>query len=196
MKLLKTISVILLASVCSSCAIQPDAEVYTVSAEPYSAFVDEDVRSKECRIELGDEVFINGSGAWFGSGGINISESGVYIISGQYNGCISVTAKDPVKLIFSGAGITNENGCAVISGSSRLIITTEGSGNILTGSGSEYAAAVYSEGTLLFGGPGSLSVSGSVFSGGGILFSRNINTICPVIYGDKGDMIYGSLRIN
>lgn len=196
MKFLKILSVMMITASVSGCAIQPDADVYTVAAEPYSAFVDEDVRYKECRIDLGDEVFISGSGAWFDAGGINISEGGVYIISGQYKGCISVTAEDPVKLIFNDAGITNENGCAVISGASRLIITSEGSSSMLTGSGSEYAAAIYSEGALMFIGPGSLSVSGNVFSGGGILFGRNVNTICPIIHSDYGDMVYGSLRIN
>ena len=196
MKLLNIISILFIAASVSGCSVQNDADVYSVSAEPYSAFTDDDVRYRECRIELGDRVFISGSGAWFGADGIKISEGGVYLISGTYDGTISVSAKDPVKLVFSSANISNPNGFAVISKAERLIISSENGNSTLSGCGGEYATAVYSEGKLLLGGPGGLSVTGNIFSAGGIMFGGNANTACQIVRSDNGDLIYGSLRIN
>ncbi len=196
MKPIRSLYILLAALSVSGCAFSGEADVYRVSAEPYSAFVDEDVRNRECHIELGDEVFINGSGAWFGVDGVMISEGGVYIISGNYNGCISVSTAEPVKLVLSNANIANDSGYAVASSSERLVISSESGSSTLSGCGGEYMTAVRSDGAMLFAGMGSLIVTEGAYAAGGIMFSRNMTTICQIVHGDKGDLIYGAFRLN
>lgn len=181
---------------CSQFTMYP-ADVYTVAAQPYRAFTEEEVHSSECRIEFGDEVSVNGQGAWFSEKDITISEGGIYIISGAYDdGCISITTTDPVKLIFDNASIANPNGCAVHSAAQRLVISSENGSSSLTGSGEDYNNAIYSEGDLLFVGSGELSVDGSVFSVGGIQFGHGANVFCEILRAQGGYVIPGSLCIN
>ena len=193
MKTLKYLSLLIAAAALSGCAPHSTANI---SALPYSAFTEDDIRSSECRIELGDEVFVSGQGAWFCSNEIVISEGGVYTITGSYSeGGISVSTEDPVKLIFTDAKITNPTGCAVISGPGRLIISSD-TDSTLTGSGGEYNTAVSADGEVLFVGGGHLLVEGGVFSKGGIQFGRGVSTFFEMIRMSAGDMISGDLSIN
>ncbi len=197
MKKIAIISCFLLAvSGFSGCSAAM-AESYTVAAQPYRAFTDENIHSSECRIELGDEVFVSGQGAWFSSNNITISEGGVYTISGSYSGgSISITTDDPVKLTFENADIANDGGYAVESKSSKLVICSENGSSRLSGSGNDLGVAVYSEGTLLFAGSGELTVDGSVFSAENIQFSRGVNVICEILRTDGGFIIPGTFSIN
>ena len=197
MRPFKLVPVILAAAAAlSGCAAAQGVDVYNVAAEPYSAFTEEDVHSLECRIEFGDEVFVSGAGAWFSGKEIDISEGGIYNISGKYDGCIYVTATEPVKLVFSGADINNCDGCAISSTSERLVIEAVGAANRLSGTGGEYSTSVYSAGTLVFVGSGSMDLSGNIFASGGIVFGGSVNTVCEVMRTAVGDFIYGALAIN
>lgn len=181
---------------CSGFSIYP-ADVYTVAAQPYRAFTEEDVHSSECRIEFADEVSVNGQGAWFSQKDLTISEGGIYIITGAYSdGCISITTSDPVKLVFDNANIVNPAGCAVHSLSQRLVISSDNGSSSLSGSGEDYSTAVYSAGDLLFVGTGELSVDGGVFSVGGIQFGRGTSVFCEILRAQGGYVIPDSLCIN
>ncbi len=181
---------------CSGFTMYP-ADVYTVAAQPYRAFTEEEVHSSECRIEFTDEVSVNGQGAWFSGNDIIISEGGIYIITGTYgSGCISITTADPVKLIFDNANITNPSGCAVHSSAQRLVISSENGSSSLTGCGEDFDNAVYSAGDLLFVGTGELSVDGGVYSVGGIQFGRGTSVLCEILRAQGGYVIPGSLYVN
>lgn len=171
-------------------------EQYTVAAQPYRAFTEENVQSSECRIELGDEVFVSGQGAWFSNNGITISEGGVYTITGEFGGSISVTTADPVKLTFENASIVNTDGYAVDSRSERLVISSDGGSSVLSGSGGDFRTAVHSGGTVLFAGEGGLELNGGVYSSGNIQFGRGVSVFCEILRAQGGFIIPGSFSIN
>jgi hypothetical protein len=197
MKKTAIISLVMLAVSGFSGCTAAMTESYTVAAQPYRAFTDENIHSSECRIELGDEVFVSGQGAWFSSNDITISEGGVYTISGSYTGgCISITTYEPVKLTFEDAAITNENGYAIDSKSSKLVICSDNGSSSLSGNGGDFGIAVHSEGTLLFAGSGQLTVNGSAFSAENIQFARGVNVFCEILRTDGGYIIPDPLHIN
>lgn len=203
MKKIKTIllsvpilSAVAVLSGCSKFNVFP-ADVYTVAAQPYRAFNEEDVHSSECRIDFADEVSVNGEGAWFCDNDITISEGGIYIITGAYSdGCISITTDEPVKLIFDNASILNPSGFAVNSMSQRLVISAEDGSSALSGSGGDYDTAVYSAGDVLFVGAGELALDGGIFSVGNIQFGRGTSVFCEILRAQNGYVIPGTLSIN
>lgn len=192
-----TIPVVTALSGCSGFTMYP-ADVYTVAAEPYKAFTDEDIHSSECRIEFGDGVFVCGQGAWFSCNDITISDGGIYIISGSYDGgCINITTTEPVKLVLDNAQISNPDGYAINSSAEKLVISSEdGSSSTVSGSGGDLENAVYSSGAVLFVGSGGLQLDGGVFSVDGIQFGRGTSVFCEILRAQGGYVIPGSLSIN
>jgi len=174
-----------------------NADVYTIAAEPYRSFTDENIASSECRIEFTDEVHVHGQGAWFSSDDVTISEGGIYIITGSYSGGgINVTAKEPVKLIFDNAEISNPEGYAVSSSCERLVISSESGTNKLCGCGDDFGTAVYSSGDVVFAGTGELDISGGIFSVKGINFGRETGVLCEILRASNGYIIPNGLSIN
>lgn len=127
--------------------------------------------SNECFIELGDIVSINGKGAWLDDNCIKISESGVYTVSGTLSdGMIYIESEETVKLILNNAEIKNEDGPTIISESQKLIIKSDDNSRNSLKDGKEYSfsrdfenpeqhsSAVYSKGSLIFTGKGSLDI--------------------------------------
>ncbi|MBQ3841807.1 MAG: carbohydrate-binding domain-containing protein [Ruminiclostridium sp.] len=194
-KMMISAAAFLLSAVMSGCGIyMPDK--YSKAVDPYQPVNDEDVRSGECTIEVGDEVNISGQGAWFGENNdILISKGGIYNISGNLSGGINVETQDIVKLVFVNADISNDNGYAVTSSSERLILCSDGESK-LKGSGGDYGNAVYSGGSVIFSGTGSLDIDGGIFSQGKIQFGRNVSTFCEILKTDTGELIPGLLSIN
>lgn len=196
MKSIKFISAVITAVACiSGCSSINGTEVYTVSVDPYRPVSEDDVRFGECSIQLGDEVSVNGQGAWYKDNDILISRGGVYRISGSYDGgCINISTSDAVKLVFVNADITNPDGCAVVSSSDKLIIASDGDCTITGGDG-ENCSAVYSDGALLISGIGEMCIEGGVFSRGGIRFGGNVSTVCEILRTEEGDIIPGTLSV-
>ena len=168
---------------------------YTVAAQPYRAFTEENIHSSECRIEFGDEVFVSGQGAWFRNNDVTISEGGLYTITGDFDGSISVTTAEPVKLTFENASIVNSEGYAIDSLSEKLVISSDGS-SVLAGSGGDFRTAVHSSGILLFAGSGGLELYGGVYSSGNIQFARGVNVFCEILRAEGGYIIPGAFSIN
>ncbi len=198
MKLARTLPVLCAVSMLSGCSLFQQTDVYEAGAEPYYISINEDdLRTRECRIDIGDEVSVAGQGAWFSGNEIQITEGGVFIISGSCSdSCINITTVDPVKLMFNSADISNSDGCAIISSADKLIICSDSGSTVLTGSGGDYNTAVYSTGSVLFTGSGGLSLDGGVFSAGGIRFSPAVSTMCEILNTDSGELITGTLYIN
>ena len=186
---------VLAVSAFSGCSYHP-AEMYPKAVEPYSAFTSDDVHNRECRIEFSDKVLVSGQGAWFDGKTVDISEGGVYTITGSFDGNISVTAEEPVKLIFTDASINSPDGSAIISKSQRLILCSDSGASTLTGCCPEHGTAVCTAGAVLLMGSGNLSLDGGLFSGGEIQFARGVNTFCEIIQNTTGHYVYGNLTIN
>ena len=132
-----------------------------------------EVFSNECFIELGSNVSINGSGAWFENNCVTISERGVYTFTGSLSdGMIYVDTEETVKLVLDNAEITNKSGAAIVAECGKLfIVATYGTENFIT-DGKEYTfarefeneetlrSAIHSEGNIFFkGGTGKISIN-------------------------------------
>ena len=197
MKLIGIFTALCALSVISGCTALQQIDYYTAGAEPYRALTDDDVHSSECRITFGDEVTVCGQGAWLTGREIQISEGGVYIITGSCDdSSINIKTDDAVKLVFNSADITNPNGCVVTSSSDRLVIACDSGSSTLTGSGGEYDTAVCSDGLVLFSGSGSLTLDGGVFSADTIRFAPSVSTFCEIYGTNPGELIKGVLNIN
>ena len=160
----------------------------------YDILEETDTFTNRCEISLGDDININGEGAWIDNNCITISESGVYTISGQLSdGMIYVECTDKVKIILDGVNITKENGSAVISNSERLILKSQdGKENTLASNGGS-DAAVYSVGELVLVGNGVLSVSGE---GDGIKSDSGIElTECKITVAAGNDGIEAEKKL-
>ena len=63
----------------------------------------------------GSDATVDGSGANYSDGKINITSSGTYILSGKFTGQVYIDAGDNtvVHLVLNGAQITSESGPAI-----------------------------------------------------------------------------------
>lgn len=110
---------------------------------------------------------VSGVSASVSNGTVNITStaSGVnYVVSGTTtNGALNIASDNQFKLTLNGANITNASGPAIniTSAVKAFVDVPSGTTNTLTDTASS-AAALYSAGSLLFSGSGTLSVAGNV----------------------------------
>lgn len=98
---------------------------------------------------------------------LEITEAGIYNLSGTMNGSITIDTTDNVKLVLNNVAITSTNGPAiyVIDSKNVVIELASGSYNELTdtatytGFDSDVNGAIYSECDLILEGDGTLSVT-------------------------------------
>lgn len=98
---------------------------------------------------------------------VEISESGTYILSGEYSGGISVTEKKlSVHIILNGASISNSDGVAIATAKNTTMIITlaEGTTNTVENSGDD-VNAIHVKGSLSINGSGTLEVVSNSKSG-------------------------------
>lgn len=116
----------------------------------------------------GSTAKINGSGAYFENGSLNIAVAGSYVLSGELeNGCVTVkTNKEAeVAILLNGVYISAENGAGLIAEQAKKVNITiaDNTENSITGgvfSGeSKIDGAIYSNDDLVFKGGGSLAVN-------------------------------------
>jgi hypothetical protein len=120
---------------------------------------------------------IDGTGAAEKDGVISITAGGTYILSGDYQGQIKISAKDEVvRLVLNNVTITNDSSSAIYVEQAKKVITTlaEGSKNNLS-DGTDYTftsadvtepdAAFFSKDDLTINGSGTLTVSGNYSNG-------------------------------
>ena len=121
----------------------------------------------------GDSAQVTGNGAYAYDGGVVISSTGVYVISGTLDdGSITVDADDAAKiwLYFNDVNITcQDNAALIIENADKVFLTlAEGQDNVLM-SGSEYETSateagidgvIYARDDLTINGAGSLTISG------------------------------------
>ena len=126
----------------------------------------------------GTSVQIGGNGATAENGIITISNSGVYVLSGNLNGRIIVnsTDADPVRLIFKGISVTCDTSAPLyVESADKVVITLiKGTENTFKDSknfvyddvaNEEPSAAIFSKDDLTINGEGSLTVEASFKNG-------------------------------
>ena len=98
--------------------------------------------------------------------GVNITESGIYTLTGEINGQVVVNTSGNVKLILDNVSIKSSNGpCILVKEASNVVIsTTSGSTNVLEDSTNysgfeEEDATIYSHDDLIFEGSGTLKIT-------------------------------------
>ncbi len=106
-----------------------------------------------------------------GNSGTAITEEGVYILSGKYEGGVIIDAGESAKvqLVLNNAEITNSTGPAIyVKSADKVFITLpEGTENTLTDSGEEYTQSgeksidgvIFADSDLTLNGSGKLSVT-------------------------------------
>ena len=106
-----------------------------------------------------------------GNSGTAITEEGVYILSGKYEGGVIIDAGESAKvqLVLNNAEITNSTGPAIyVKSADKVFITLpEGTTNVLTDSGEEYTQSgeksidgvIFADSDLTLNGSGKLTVT-------------------------------------
>ena len=121
----------------------------------------------------GGSAAVSGNGAYAYDGGVVITSTGVYVISGTLDdGSITIDADDAAKvwLYFNDVNITcQDNAALIIENADKVFLTlAEGQDNVLA-SGSEYTTSateagidgvIYARDDLTINGTGSLTISG------------------------------------
>ena len=126
------------------------------------------------RIALnGADAQVQGEGASFADGTLTITAGGVYLLSGELDGSIAVSAgdDDKVQLVLQDAAVRSADGPAlrVLSADKVFVTVPEGSAASLSDSAAytlpegedEPNACLYSKADLTLNGAGSLTVTGN-----------------------------------
>ena len=175
-----TISVQQTSSVKSSDTESKDNETKTTSTsnrDLSSIYSEEDLntswdKSSSTIITLnGSEAKVEGSGANYSDGKVNITSSGTYVLSGKFTGQIYIDAKDSavVHLVLNGVEINSESGPAIYAADGKKVILTlaESTENILSDT-SKYTfadgedepdATLFIKNDLVINGSGTLKVN-------------------------------------
>ena len=130
-----TISVQQTSSVKSSDTESKDNETKTTSTsnrDLSSIYSEEDLntswdKSSSTIITLnGSEAKVEGSGANYSDGKVNITSSGTYVLSGKFTGQVYIDAKDSavVHLVLNGVEINSESGPAIYAADGKKVILT------------------------------------------------------------------------
>lgn len=175
-----TISVQQTSSVKSSDTESKDNETKTTSTsnrDLSSIYSEEDLntswdKSSSTIITLnGSEAKVEGSGANYSDGKVNITSSGTYVLSGKFTGQIYIDAKDSavVHLILNGVEINSESGPAIYAADGKKVILTlaESTENTLSDTSNytfadgedESDATLFIKNDLVINGSGTLKVN-------------------------------------
>ena len=175
-----TISVQQTSSVKSSDTESKDDETKTASTsnrDLSSIYSEEDLntswdKSSSTIITLnGSEAKVEGSGANYSDGKVNITSSGTYVLSGKFTGQVYIDAKDSavVHLVLNGVEINSESGPAIYAADGKKVILTlaESTENILSDTSNytfadgedEPDATLFIKNDLVINGSGTLKVN-------------------------------------
>ena len=175
-----TISTQQTGSVKSSDTESKDNETKTASAsnrDLSSIYSEEDLntswdKSSSTIITLnGSEAKVEGSGANYSDGKVNITSSGTYVLSGKFTGQVYIDAGDSavVHLVLNGVEINSESGPAIYAADGKKVILTlaESTENTLSDTSSytfadgedEPDATLFIKNDLLINGSGRLKVN-------------------------------------
>ena len=175
-----TISVQQTSSVKSSDTESKDTETKTTSTsnrDLSSIYSEEDLntswdKSSSTIITLnGSEAKIEGSGANYSDGKVNITSAGTYVLSGKFTGQVYIDAKDSavVHLVLNGVEINSESGPAIYAADGKKVILTlaESTENTLSDTSNytfadgedEPDATLFIKNDLVINGSGTLKVN-------------------------------------
>lgn len=175
-----TISVQQTSSVKSSDTESKDNETKTTSTsnrDLSSIYSEEDLntswdKSSSTIITLnGSEAKVEGSGANYSDGKVNITSAGTYVLSGKFTGQVYIDAKDSavVHLVLNGVEINSESGPAIYAADGKKVILTlaESTENTLSDTSNytfadgedEPDATLFIKNDLVINGSGTLKVN-------------------------------------
>ena len=175
-----TISVQQTSSVKSSDTESKDNETKTTSTsnrDLSSIYSEEDLntswdKSSSTIITLnGSEAKVEGSGANYSAGKVNITSSGTYVLSGKFTGQVCIDAGDSavVHLVLNGVKINSESGPAIYAADGKKVILTlaESTENTLSDTSNytfadgedEPDATLFIKNDLVINGSGTLKVN-------------------------------------
>lgn len=175
-----TISVQQTSSVKSSDTESKDDETKTASTsnrDLSSIYSEEDLntswdKSSSTIITLnGSEAKVEGSGANYSDGKVNITSSGTYVLSGKFTGQVYIDAGDSavVHLVLNGVEINSESGPAIYAADGKKVILTlaESTENTLNDTSNytfadgedEPDATLFIKNDLVINGSGTLKVN-------------------------------------
>ena len=175
-----TISVQQTSSVKSSDTESKDNETKTTSTsnrDLSSIYSEEDLntswdQSSSTIITLnGSEAKVEGSGANYSDGKVNITSSGTYVLSGKFTGQVYIDAGDSavVHLVLNGVEINSESGPAIYAADGKKVILTlaESTENTLSDTSNytfadgedEPDATLFIKNDLVINGSGTLKVN-------------------------------------
>ena len=175
-----TISVQQTSSVKSSDTESKDNETKTASTsnrDLSSIYSEEDLntswdKSSSTIITLnGSEAKVEGSGANYSDGKVNITSSGTYVLSGKFTGQVYIDAGDSavVHLVLNGVEINSESGPAIYAADGKKVILTlaESTENTLSDTSNytfadgedEPDATLFIKNALVINGSGTLKVN-------------------------------------
>ena len=173
-----TISVQQTSSVKSSDTESKDNETKTTSNRDLSSiYSEEDLntswdKSSSTIIKLnGSEAEIEGSGANYSDGKVNITSSGTYVLSGKFTDQVYIDAGDSavVHLVLNGVEINSESGPAIYAADGKKVILTlaESTENTLSDTSNytfadgedEPDATLFIKNDLVINGSGTLKVN-------------------------------------
>ena len=175
-----TISIQQTSSVKSSDTESKDNETKTTSTsnrDLSSIYSEEDLntswdKSSSTIITLnGSEAKVEGSGANYSAGKVNITSSGTYVLSGKFTGQVCIDAGDSavVHLVLNGVKINSESGPAIYAADGKKVILTlaESTENTLSDTSNytfadgedESDATLFIKNDLVINGNGTLKVN-------------------------------------
>lgn len=162
----------------------PDATAAETSQTEYkedavnSIEVTHDIKDdNKCTVDIGDDLYITGTGASYENNILSITEGGTYTLSGSVSdGYIYIDCDENVKLVLNGVTVRNSSGSALYCYNAKnlYIELGEGSENYFEDGGTysfegknqssadnEPNAAIYSKSDMFIYGGGSLNVKGN-----------------------------------
>lgn len=161
-------------SVAASAAVTTSAQQEQQSADTVTHDIKE---TNVCTVDIGDDVFISGSGVSYEKNVLSVSKGGTYTLSGSISdGFVYIDTDENVKLILNGFSVSNSSGCALYCYNAKnlyveLKANTENKledGAVYSFEGknqssvdNEPNAALYSKADLFIYGTGSLKVTGN-----------------------------------
>ena len=159
---------LLMMTLLSACTVQADSGEFDLTFTDRELSGDWKQNSAVTIACSGDSCTITGKGARLFGSTLIISQEGVYVLSGEFQGTILVSAgdKDKVQIVLDNAVIAAPSGSAIsIENADKVFITVPEAAVSTLQDGPESEAAVFSRADLCLNGKGTLNVTGQTKHG-------------------------------
>jgi len=145
---------------------------------PFEEEVEKETKAED--VKAGETIVENNIDLSKYNSNVTITNSGEYTLSGAFKNAILVNSDAEVTLTLNNVNINNPVTAAIANigkGKLTLRLPANTVSNLTDGGSSEYDACIYSNGTLVIEGEGTLNVSGKQVEGEGIATETSDITI-------------------